>query len=442
MNKKPGLMVLLLTLILAMLNVISAAEPIQLKIGSVVVTQGSQQLAEPPQAPQIIGDRAMLPFRYLVQTILGGEVAYDNATRRITASVNGHEVVMVVDELAITIDGELHEYGQAPIVVEGSTLVPLRAFDLLVEKLEWEGTSETVTITLKQTEVATPVYPKPSLDKDRYGNTISVPAKVETIVSMAPSNTEIVSALGLAGKIVGADQFSLDIEGVHPDVLVFSFSDLDGEKLIDLNPDIIIGTGITRQAGAFDPYKVIREAGICVVEFPSSYSVEHIKEDILFIAAALDVFDRGLDLVASMDKEIAAISKIAETISEKKKVYFEVGHLYSLGNNNFIHSMIEIIGAVNILGDQGSWIRVNEEDVFGADPDVILTSADYLTAPGMTNEEAAIAEIKTRGGWDAITAIKNEAVYYIDTNSSSRANHNMVKALQQMAKAVYPELYP
>jgi len=441
MIKKLGTLAVILALFLSLQSVL-AAEPIQMTIGSLVVTQGSVQLPEPSQAPQIMNNRTMLPFRYLVETILGGEVVYESEARSISAKVNGHEVSMVVDQLEIMINGTPHEYGQAPVVVDGSTLVPLRAFQLFVEELGWDGDRATVSLTLKQGEVATPVAARSSLTHDRYGNSISIPDKIETIVSLAPSNTEIVSALGLAGKIVGADMYSLAIEGVNPDVQIFSLRNLDGERLIDLNPDLIIGTGVTRQAGAEDPYKLIRDAGICVVEFPTSFSVENIKEDILFIAAALDVWERGVALVAGMEKEIAAISEIAATITDKKTVYFEVGQLYSLGSNTFIHSMIEIIGAINILGDQTGWVRVNDEAVFAADPAIILTASDYLSAPELTFAEAAIAEIKARAGWDAITAVKNEAVYYIDTNSSNRANHNMVKALQQMAKAVYPELYP
>ena len=69
----------------------------------------------------------------------------------------------------------------------------------------------------------------------------------------------------------------------------------------------------------------------------------------------------------------------------------------------------------------------------GADPDVILTNVNYIEDP--------VGEIMGRSGWDALSAVKNQQVYYVDNMASSLPNQNVVKALDQMAKAVYPEYY-
>ena len=117
-----------------------------MQMGSPVVMQGELLLPPPPQAPQIINGRTMLPFRYLVQTVLGGEVDYDAATEVITAQIGSSQVVMTVGDPEILVDGTLYDYGQAPVVVNGSTLVPLRAFEALVSDIEWNPISQTVTI--------------------------------------------------------------------------------------------------------------------------------------------------------------------------------------------------------------------------------------------------------------------------------------------------------
>ena len=83
----------------------------------------------------------------LVQTVLGGEVDYEATTRTITANIAGKRIVMIVDELNIEIEGQSFEYGVAPTVIEGSTLVPLRAFEQVVSKLDWDGETQTVIIT-------------------------------------------------------------------------------------------------------------------------------------------------------------------------------------------------------------------------------------------------------------------------------------------------------
>ncbi|MCL2548126.1 MAG: 5'-nucleotidase C-terminal domain-containing protein [Symbiobacteriaceae bacterium] len=120
--------------------------PIIMSIDSLTVSQGRMLLAEPPVAPQIINDRTMLPFRYLVQTVLQGEVEFDPETYIITATLGDHEVIMIVGETEIKVDGEAFDYGQAPVIVDGHTLVPLRAFASILTDLEWDAENRVVTL--------------------------------------------------------------------------------------------------------------------------------------------------------------------------------------------------------------------------------------------------------------------------------------------------------
>ena len=71
--------------------------------------------------------------------------------------------------------------------------------------------------------------------------------------------------------------------------------------------------------------------------------------------------------------------------------------------------------------------------VIDKNPDVILTNVDYIDNP--------IQEIKSRPGWENINAVKNNQVYLIDKNSSSRPSSHIIKALNEMAKAIYPDVY-
>ena len=95
--------------------------------------------------------------------------------------------------------------------------------------------------------------------------------------------------------------------------------------------------------------------------------------------------------------------------------------------------MVEVVGAENVFKDEESWFAPTEEAILDANPDVILTKVDYVEDPA--------AEILARDGWDNITAVKNGDVYYIDANSAARGNQNILKALDQMAKAIYPDVY-
>ena len=273
---------------------------------------------------------------------------------------------------------------------------------------------------------------KPTTMQDREGNEFNVPAEINTIISTAPSNTEVLVGLGLADKLVAVDKYSADVEGISEDLPKIDFRNPDAEAIIALNPDIVIASGHNK-AGDEDPFALIKEAGIPVAYIPSSYSIEGIYGDIEFIASLTDTEKEGKELVNSMKKEVDAIKAIGDTIQDKKNVYFEIGAgsgLYTFGNETFLNEMIETIGATNIFGEENSWITVTPEAVIDANPDVILANTPGTNEAGLT----AVEDIVSREGWDTITAVKNGDVYQIDKNSSSRGSQNIIKA-------VYPDEY-
>jgi len=279
----------------------------------------------------------------------------------------------------------------------------------------------------------------PSIDltMDRAGAPITLPAKVERIVSMAPSTTEILIDLGVANKIIAADTNTKKDGLLKQDIPYFDMMKPDAEKLIALKPDVVFISGMSNAKGN-TPFSPLIDAGICVVNIPSSSSIEAIYLDIAYIAAVVKQEGNGAKIIANMKKEIEAVRKKGASIAKDKKktVYFEIGaapYMYSLGTGTFINEMIEIIGAQNILADQKSWVSVSDEMVLAKDPDVILTNVNYIPNP--------IDEIMARSGWASLKAVKSKKVFGIDTNSSSRPNHNIIKALKEMAKAVYPEIY-
>jgi iron complex transport system substrate-binding protein len=271
---------------------------------------------------------------------------------------------------------------------------------------------------------------------DRGGNTVSVSGRINKVISTAPSSTEIIVDLGLADRLAAVDKYSLDIEGVRTDLPLIDFFFPDAEAIIGINPDVIISNGHNNLGTGSDPFKLIREAGIPVVYIPLSPSVEGICQDIEFIADMLNESDRGAMLAESLREQVNAIAAIGETIELKKTVYFEISPaptLVTVGSNTYLDQFISIIGAENIFADQIGVIFPGAESLLERNPDVIITNIGEPYHP--------IAEIKSRDGFEHITAVKNNAVYLVDTNSSSRPSARILTALKQMAKAVYPDKY-
>ncbi len=271
---------------------------------------------------------------------------------------------------------------------------------------------------------------------DREGTEVNIPTKIEKIISTAPSNTEVLMALGLGDKLVAIDKYSTDIEGINTELPQIDFLNPDAETIIGLEPDIVIASGHNKTGSAEDPFKAISEAGIPVVYIPSSDSIDGIYKDIEFIADVVNERSKGKEIVDDMKAQVEEIKAIGDTITDKKSVYFEISpapYLSSFGKSTFLNEMIEIIGAKNIFENEEGWVSPTAEAIIDANPDVIITNAGYMENP--------TEEIKSRDAWENINAIKNNEVYLVDQNASSRPSQNVIKALEQMAKAVYPEHY-
>jgi iron complex transport system substrate-binding protein len=271
---------------------------------------------------------------------------------------------------------------------------------------------------------------------DRGGNTVSVPTQITKIISTAPSGTEIVLDLGLGDKLAAIDKYSLDVDGVNKDLPLIDFFFPDAEFIIGLDPDIIISNGHNKLGAGDDPFKLIREAGISVVYIPMSPGLDGICGDIEFVADILNVQDRGKELVRSFKEQVEEIAAVGRTIENKKTVYFEISpapDIVTIGHETYLHDIITVIGAVNVFADQRGVIFPSAEIIVDRNPDVIITNLGDKFRP--------VEELKAREGFEHITALKNNAVYQIDTNASSRPSARVLFAIKQVAKAVYPDQY-
>ena len=270
---------------------------------------------------------------------------------------------------------------------------------------------------------------------DPSGAEIAVPAEIKTVAVLAPSLAEMVTALGHGEEIVAYDSSSLGLEGLPTDVPVLDLSNPDMEQLTALRPDLLLVTNMSLYDQE-DPYRGLVDLGVCVACVPTSDSLADIESDIAFVASLFGEEEKGQEIVDAMQAEVDRIAAIGAGITEKKSVYFEISaapYLYSFGSGVFLDEMLRLISAENILGAEEGWLSVTEESVVAADPDVILTNVNYIDDP--------VGEIMARPGWEAVTAVKEGAVYSIDNMTSSVPDQNVVKAMLEMARAVYPEAY-
>ena len=284
------------------------------------------------------------------------------------------------------------------------------------------------TTSSEKTEVTLPT-------KDRSGKEITLPKEATKIISLVPSTTEVIEDLGKTDQLIAVDTQSSTMMTDLKKLPQMDMMAVDAEKLIALKPQIVYVNDINL-ASSESVWKQVEDAGITVVNIPTSTSIKAIKEDVQFIADSLSEHEKGQKLIKTMDQEIDEVAKIGKTIKKPKTVLFEVAALpdiYSFGNGTFLNEMIETIGAKNVLANEKGWLPVTEEAAIAANPEVILTNVNYMKDPAK--------EILARKNWENVPAVQNKEVFEIDNMSSSLPNNHITKALKQMAKAVYPEEY-
>ncbi|QNU06683.1 ABC transporter substrate-binding protein [Peribacillus butanolivorans] len=267
---------------------------------------------------------------------------------------------------------------------------------------------------------------------DDTGKKIKFDKIPETVVSLQPSNTEILFELGLGDKVVGVTDFdnypeeAKDIEHVSDSV------NINAEKIISLKPDAIIAYTI----GDETTMKPLEDAGIPVFIIKSATNFDDVYGDIGQIADVMGVTEKGEELVKDIQTQITSVEEKIETLDKKEKTYFEISpapEIYTTGAETFQQEILETAGIENIFADQKGWVKVSDEEIVKRNPNAIITTATYA--------DDAVDEIKSRKGWEDINAVKNDQVYLLDENIMSRPGPRIGEAVELAAKTVYPDLF-
>lgn len=290
--------------------------------------------------------------------------------------------------------------------------------------------AEEKTTVEKQEEVVEEV--KEYTVTDDVGNEITFEEVPETIVSLQPSNTEILFALGVGDKIVGATDYdtypaeALEIERVSDSVA------FNAERITELNPDVVIAYTI----GQEEALQLLEDTGLKVFVIESATSFEDVYGDIEQLATVMGIEDKGQEVISSIQDTIQGVQERVKSATPLKKVYYEISpspDIYTTGSKTFQQEILAAASVDNVFSDQEGWISVSEEDVTVKNPEIILTTANYLDdAPG---------EIKSRAGWDKIQAVQKDSVFLVDGDVISRPGPRIGEAVELIAKTVYPELF-
>lgn len=265
--------------------------------------------------------------------------------------------------------------------------------------------------------------------KDVTGTELTFQKAPERIVTLLPSETEIVYAIGAGSSLVGVDDFS-NYPQEAASVTKIGGMDADIEKIVSLKPELVLASYTMGQAVV----DKLRSLGIQVYATdPKTYDA--VMDKIKKIGAILDKTSEAEAVakhMADVREQVASAVKDAP----KPNVYLEFSPGWTVGKGEFLDELITLAGGTNIATNQG-WYEIDPETVVKSNPEDIIYASMTLKEG---EKNPILTAIETRPGWNTINAIKNKKVFEVDQDPLTRVGPRLAEGLLEVAKKLHPDL--
>jgi iron complex transport system substrate-binding protein len=252
----------------------------------------------------------------------------------------------------------------------------------------------------------------------------------ERVVSIGPSITAFLFALGAGPRVVGVDDFSDEPAEAATREHVGGIK-VNFEKVVALKPDLVLtvkfsdGTIEKLQAASLN---------VLVVD---PQTVSDVAKTATLIGKAVGA--DGEALGRSIQQRVDAVKAKAATATTRPRVYHEIdasdpAKIFTVGPGSYINDLIDIAGGTNVAARAASaYPQLSAEEILRSDPEIIVLAADaYASKP---------ADVISRQGWSIIAAVKNNRIFTIDPNLINRPGPRVGEAAEAYAKLVHPELF-
>jgi iron complex transport system substrate-binding protein len=261
---------------------------------------------------------------------------------------------------------------------------------------------------------------------DDLGRLVAINGTPQRIISLAPSNTEILFALGLGERTVGVTDYC----DYPPEALnktkVGGYANPDVEKIVALDPDLILVAHGT-------PMDVINSmAGLGLTVFGiKTTDLDDLLNDIRRIAEITDKEVEAQALTSEMESRIEAVTNQTEELEQRPRVFYIVWHdpLWTAGSGTFIHELIEKGGGVNIFQNVTGYPTISIEEVIARDPEIIITS-EWSYEWAINASELASTNASQTG-----------RIYTLDDDLVQRPGPRLVEGLEWFAHFIHPEMF-
>jgi iron complex transport system substrate-binding protein len=261
---------------------------------------------------------------------------------------------------------------------------------------------------------------------DDLGRPVVINGTPQRIVSLAPSNTEILFALGLGDKVVGVtDYCDYPPEAVDREK-VGGYVNPDVEKIVALNPDLVL----VAYGTPMDVINNLVGLGLTVFGIKST-DLDDLLNDIRTVGNITGKEAEANALTYEMESKIEAITDATLELKQRPKVFYMLWYdpLWTAGSGTFIDEIIEKAGGVNICQNITGYAEISLEDVLASDPEIIIASElSYDWAKNATE----LASTK---------ASQTGRIYTLDDDLVQRQGPRLVDGLEWFAHFIHPEIF-
>ncbi|MBC8275191.1 MAG: cobalamin-binding protein [Chloroflexi bacterium] len=270
---------------------------------------------------------------------------------------------------------------------------------------------------------------------DGLGRSVTIDKIPQRIVSLAPSNTEILFALGLGDKVIGVTEYCNYPQEAMTKPKVGGFSNVDIEKVVSIEPDLVLATHIHGKT----VIPALEKLGLTVVALTPG-SLNEVLDSITLVGKLTGQSREASKLVNDLRTKIEAVADETQNLSpdQKPRVFYITWHdpLMTAGTETLADDVISSAGGQNIAYDISGDKAINLETVIHRDPQVIVASV------GMgSGEDLPWQYVQTEPRLENTQALFNDRVYKIDGDVIHRPGPRIVDALDQMARFIHPELF-
>ena len=271
---------------------------------------------------------------------------------------------------------------------------------------------------------------------DDLGVKVEIAGGPERIVSLAPSNTELLYALGLGNKVVGVTEvcdFPVEVAKVEK---VAGFNSVNLEKIAAVKPDLVLAA----RGNDIEGIRSLRELGIRVFSLDIQ-SLQQLLQAVDRVGALCGVEAEAARLRGGLDKRIQNVADRLAQAQGKPRVLWGnwSDPVYTAGPGTMIDDVITQAGGFNVASAaERAWPQVGLETILSWAPEVIVTT--YLPT-GQDSLATEILRLQKTDGWKMVPAISDSRLYYIEADWLMRPGPRLVNAYEQLARTIHPQLF-